>query len=125
MSQPGYPGYVAGPAPSPPLSRTDLVISVATLAVTAACGALAALLGVFLLAFLDDCPPETCHVESAVTAIGAGLLVAFVIGVIGLVATVIQLVRRKPAWPFAVATLVLVLIALGGGVVAYSAAVGA
>jgi hypothetical protein len=125
MSQPGYPGYVAGPAPSPPLSRTDLVISVATLAVTAACGALAALLGVFLLAFLDDCPPETCHVESAVTAIGAGLLVAFGIGVIGLVATVIQLVRRKPAWPFAVATLVLVLIALGGGVVAYSAAVGA
>jgi undecaprenyl pyrophosphate phosphatase UppP len=119
------PGYLQGPAPKPPLSRSDLVISIGSLALTVGCGGVAAVLGLFLLAFLDHCPPETCSIEGAVTAIGAGLIVAFLIGVAGLVATVVQLVRRKPAWPFAVATLVLALIALAGGVVGYSAAVGA
>jgi hypothetical protein len=41
-----------------------------------------------------------------------------------LVVTVIQLYRRKPAWPFAVGTFVLCAVAFGLGGVGYAMAVG-
>ena len=122
MTQPGYP--VAAPL-KPPMSRSDLWISIAVLVVTAGSGAVAAVPGLFSVAFLDYCPPESCSAEGAVTAVGIALIIAFVIGVLGVVATIVQLVRRKPAWPVAVGTLVLCMIALGCGVVGYSVAVGA
>ena len=50
---------------------------------------------------------------------------AFAIGVVGLVVTVVQLYRRKPGWPFAVATFVLCAIAVVLGGVGYAIAVGA
>jgi hypothetical protein len=52
------------------------------------------------------------------------LLVAGLVGIIGLIITVVQLVRRKLAWPFAVATLVACAVVLMGGAVGYAAAVG-
>jgi hypothetical protein len=52
------------------------------------------------------------------------LLAAFAIGVVGLVLTIIQLYRRKPGWPFAVATFVLCAAAVGLGGVGYAMAVG-
>jgi hypothetical protein len=88
-------------------------------------GAVAAVFGLFSLAFLDHCPPESCSAEGAATAVGTALLMAFVIGVVGLVVTVVQLFRRKPGWPFAVGTLVLCTLAVFLGGVGYSMAVGA
>lgn len=88
-------------------------------------GAVAAVFGLFSLAFLDNCPPESCSAEGAVTAVGAALLIAFVIGVAGLVVTVVRLIRRKSGWPFAVATLVLCAVAVFLGGVGYAMAVGA
>ena len=55
---------------------------------------------------------------------GTALIAAFAIGVVGLIATVVQLVRRKPGWPFAVATPVLCVIAVVCGGVGYAMAVG-
>lgn len=107
------------------MSRSDLWISIAILVATAGLGAVASVLGLFSVAFLDYCPPESCSAEGAVTAVGVALIVAFVIGALGLMATIVQLVRRKRAWPFALGTLVLCMIALGCGVVGYSVAVGA
>ena len=85
----------------------------------------AAALGLFSLAFLDYCPPESCSAEGAATAVGTALFIAFAIGVVGLVVTVVQLFRRKRGWPFAVATLVLCALAVVLGGVGYAMAVGA
>ncbi len=84
-----------------------------------------AVFGLFSLAFLDYCPPESCSAEGAATAVGIALFIAFVIGVVGLVVTVVRLIRRKPGWPFAVATLVLCSVAVFLGGVGYAMAVGA
>ena len=116
-----YPSY---PPPKPPIATTDLVISIGALILTVAFGVVAAAMGLFSLAFLDSCPPATCSAEGAVTAVGIALLAAFVIGVVGLVVTIIQLVRRKPGWPFAVATFVLSALAVVLGGVGYAMAVG-
>jgi hypothetical protein len=118
----GHPSY---PAPKPPVSGSDLAISITALTITVLLGAVAAVFGLFSLAFLDHCPPESCSAEGAATAVGTALLMAFVIGVVGLVVTVVQLFRRKPGWPFAVGTLVLCTLAVFLGGVGYSMAVGA
>jgi hypothetical protein len=120
----GCPGYPPPPPPSkPPIPTTDLVISIGALILTVAFGVVAAAMGLFSVAFLDYCPPESCSADGAVTAVGIGLLSAFAIGVVGLVVTVVQLVRRKPGWPFAVATFVLCAVAVVLGGVGYALAV--
>src|SRR5258705_7965158 len=121
----GYPRYPAPPPSKPPIPTTDLVISIGALIVTVAFGVVAAAMGLFSLAFLDYCPPESCSAEGAATAVGTALLAAFAIGVVGLVVTVVQLYRRKPGWPFAVATFVLCALAVVLGGVGYPMAVGA
>jgi hypothetical protein len=107
------------------VSGADLAISITALIITVLLGAVAAVFGLFSLAFLDHCPPESCSVDGAVTAVGTALLIAFAVGVVGLVATVIQLFRRKRGWPFAVTTLVLCTVAVFLGGVGYATAVGA
>jgi hypothetical protein len=118
MAHPGYPPQ------KPPIATANLWVSIGVLVLTVAFGVVAATMGLFSLAFLDYCPPETCSAEGAATAVGTALLAAFAIGVVGLAVTVIQLVRRKTAWPFAVGTLVLCVIVVGLGCVGYAMAVG-
>jgi hypothetical protein len=120
----GHPGY---PAPLPvkrPIATADLVISIGALVLTILVGLGAATMGLFSLAFLDHCPPESCSAEGAATAVGTALLAAVAIGVVGLVVTAVQLYRRRPGWPFAVATLVLCGVAVVLGGVGYAMAVG-
>lgn len=100
------------------------MISINALLLTLLLGAAAAFFGVFSLAFLDHCPPESCSAGGAVNAVFTSLLVAAAIGAIGLTLTVIQLIRRKIAWPFAVGTLALCVLAILLGVVGHAAAVG-
>jgi hypothetical protein len=119
-----HPGYPPPRPPKPPTATTDLWVSIGALILTVIFGGAAAVVGLFSLAFLDYCPPETCSAEGAATAVGTALLAAFAIGVLGLVLTVIQLYRRKPGWPFAVATFVLCALAVVLGGVGYAAAVG-
>ena len=114
------------PAPAKPaISGVDLTISIISLVLTLLLGGSAAVMGFFLLAFLDYCPPETCSAEGAVTAVGISLIVAVVVGLVGLVVTIVQLVRRSPAWPFAVGTLLLCGVICAFGFAGYFAAVGA
>jgi hypothetical protein len=119
-----HPGYPPPRPPKPPIATTDLWVSIGALIVTVIFGGAAAVVGLFSLAFLDYCPPETCSAEGAATAVGTALLAAFAIGVVGLVLTVIQLYRRKRGWLFAVATFVLCALAVVLGGVGYAAAVG-
>jgi len=95
-----HPGYPPPRLPKPPIASTDLWVSIGALIVTVAFGVVAAAMGLFSLAFLDYCPPESCSAEGAATAVGTALLAAFAIGVVGLLVTVVQLYRRKPGWPF-------------------------
>ncbi|OAN37569.1 hypothetical protein [Mycolicibacterium iranicum] len=118
----GRPGYPVPPRPR--RSGVDVAISIVTLLLTVVFGAAAAFFGLFSLAFLDHCPPATCSVEGAVNAVFTSLLAAAGIGLVGVVVTVIQLIRRKLAWPFAVGTFTLCAAAVLLGVVGYSAAVG-
>jgi hypothetical protein len=110
--------------PAKPTAQGDLVISMVAMVLTVLLGAAAAVMGLFSLAFLDYCPPESCSVDGAVTAVGTALMVAFVVGLTGLVVTIIALVRRSLAWPFAAGTLVLCGVICVFGGVGYAAAVG-
>ncbi|MBV8930489.1 MAG: hypothetical protein JO152_15315 [Mycobacteriaceae bacterium] len=113
------------PPKKPPISRTDLSISITALVLTVLMGGAAAVLGLFSLAFLDYCPPERCSADGAANAVMTALLIAGVVGIAGLTLTMSQLARRKPGWPFAVSTLVACGIVLIFGAVAYTRAVGA
>lgn len=100
-----------------------MTISIVVLVLTVAMGAAATVFGVFSLAFLDHCPPETCSVDGAVSAVFTALLVAAGVGVLGLVLTVVALVRRATAWPYALTTFALCALTLFLGAVGYAAAV--
>ena len=54
MAHPSYPPT------KPPIPATDLWISIGALILTVGFGVVAATMGLFSLAFLDYCPPETC-----------------------------------------------------------------
>jgi hypothetical protein len=116
-AQPYKPG-------KPPLSATDVWISIAALTVTLVIGVVAAVGGMFSLAFLDSCPPESCSANGAATAVLGSLLIAGLAGIAGLIVTVVQIVRRKRGWPFAIATLAACAVVLFAGVIGYMVATG-
>jgi hypothetical protein len=58
-----YPSYLPLRPPNPPIATTDLIISIGALVLTVAFGVVAVAMGLFSLAFLDYCPPETCSAE--------------------------------------------------------------
>ena len=91
---------------------------------TVAMGAVGAVGGLFSLAFLDYCPPESCSADGAASAVLGSVLAAAVVGLAGLIVTIVRLVRRKPGWPFAIATFCLCAVALGAGLVGYVIATG-
>jgi hypothetical protein len=111
-------------AAAPEAAHYHRPVSIGALIFAVVLGVVAAAMGLFSLAFLDYCPPASCSAEGVATAVGTALLAAYAIGVVGLVATVIQLNRRKAGWPFAVATFVLCALAVVLGGVGYAMAVG-
>ncbi|MUL77242.1 hypothetical protein [Mycolicibacterium sp. CBMA 226] len=117
-------GYSPPPPARPPISGGDLAASISALVLTYVGGGVAAFFAVFAMAFTDYCPPATCHIDAGINAMAAGFIAAIVVALAGTVVTVIRLVKRRPAWPFAVGTLglcaVLCALAIGG----YIAAVG-
>ena len=107
-----------------PLSATDLWISVVALTLTVLVGAVGAVGGLFSLAFLDYCPPESCSADGAASAVLRSVLIAGVFGLAGLTVTIFRLRRRKTGWPFAVATFCICAVVLGTGFVGYIVATG-
>lgn len=108
----------------PPLSAADLWISVAALMLTVLVSAVGAVGGLFSLAFLDYCPPESCSADGAESAVLGSVLIAGLVGSAGLTVTIIRLRRRKPGWPFAIATLCTCAVVLCAGLVGYIVATG-
>ena len=111
-------------APQQPRSAADVTASVLMMVMTVLLGGLAAVIGVFMLAFIDHCPPATCSIDGAVTAVIGALAVAALVGVTGVVLTMVAIGRRKKSWPLAAGTLGLCVVVLFGGFVGYFVAVG-
>lgn len=121
----GYPVPPPYPYPyRPPRNAADMTVSIIAMVLTVLLGGLASVMGLFSLAFLDHCPPATCSVDGAVMSVMGALGIAAVVGLTGVVLTIVAISRRKTSWPFAVGTLVLCLLVLFGGAVAYTLAVG-
>lgn len=102
-----------------------MIISIVTMVLIVALGAVAVFFGVFSLAFMDYCPPQSCSIEGATNAVFTALAVAGLIGLIGIVLTIVTLARRKLAWPYAVGTLGLCVVILFVGAIGYLTAAGA
>ncbi len=117
-----YPyGY---PPPKPRASGIDIAVSITALVLTVAGGGVAAFFGVFFMAFTDHCPPETCDIDAGVTAMFTGFTVAAVMWLAGTTLTIVAMVRRAAAWPFAIGTLALCALACVAGIGGYLVAVG-
>ncbi|MCX2711973.1 hypothetical protein [Mycolicibacterium sp. J2] len=120
-------GYQPFPAPPPvprPRSGIDLGVSVTLLVLTYAGGAAAAVLGVFMMAFTDYCPPATCDIDTGVMRAMTGFGVAALVALAGTVATIVALVRRARGWPWALGTMVVCGVACGLALAGYVTAVG-
>lgn len=117
-------GYPPPPAVARPIPRVDLAVSITALVLTVAGGAVAAFFGIFIMAFTDHCPPATCHIDTGVTAMVTGFTVAAIVWLAGTVLTIVRLVRRAAAWPFALGTLALCAAACVAGIGGYLLAVG-
>ncbi|ALE78124.1 hypothetical protein ACIGG9_16760 [Pseudonocardia alni] len=107
-----------------PIVRWDAALSGAALAVTGMLVALGVFGAVFLVAFLDYCPPRTCSSSAVLVSVGGSLVVAAAAGIAGLAMTVLRVVERRPAWPFALATLAVTGCAVVFGAVHYASAIG-
>ncbi len=121
-----YPHYPY-PQPYPPRPQrnvADVTVSILMMVLTVLLGGVAAVIGVFSLAFIDHCPPASCSVDGAVTAVMGALALAALVGITGVVLTMVAIARRRRSWPFAVGTFALCLLVLFGGVVGYVVAVG-
>lgn len=112
------------PSIQPQRSVADLTVSLIILAFTVLLGGAAALFGLLSLAFLDYCPPESCSVNGAITTVLGSLIGAGIVGIGGLILTVIRLNRRQTAWPFALVTLGLCALTLLAGGLGFLTAVG-
>lgn len=115
-------GFPAPPPAKPPISGVDLAISITALVFTLVVCGVGALMGVFMLAFIDHCPPATCSIDRAVTAVMTAVVITGMIAVTGAVLTIVRLIRRPPGWPFAVATLLMCVATLAAGGLGYTAA---
>ncbi|MER5671192.1 hypothetical protein [Pseudonocardia alni] len=107
-----------------PIARWDAALSGVALAVTGMLVALGVFGAVFLVAFLDYCPPRTCSSSAVLVSVGGSLVVAAAAGVAGLAMTVLRVVERRPAWPFALVTLAVTGSAVAFGAVHYASAIG-
>lgn len=100
-----------------------MTVSIIVVIITVLVGGAGAIMGLFSLAFLDYCPPETCSVDGAVITAMTTVGAAAAIVLTGVVLTIVRLVARKPAWPFALGTLAACLGVFFFGAMAYTTVV--
>jgi len=112
------------PAVEPDGIRTsDAVVTALLLVVVAAVVAMAVLGGVFLLAF-GECTAPQCNGDAARIAVIAGLALAVLGGLGGLVLAVRRIAVRRLSWPISLATLVFCAVVVVAAYAVYRLAAG-
>lgn len=106
------------------ISVGDIVVSILLWCCMPALLLTAALLDLSFLMFIDVCPPETCSVNGAISAVVVSGTCAFLVMLASIVWGIVRLVRRRLAWPVALGGLLLVIAALMLGFVVGFAALG-
>lgn len=120
-------GLPSGPAVVPDEAQRkgwDIALSVFLLVLAGVVGLVGSVLAIFTLAFIDVCPPETCSVDGALAAQFTAGLVVILAFVVGLIATIVALTRRRRGWWIALITVFGVVVIWVLGFVGYFAAVG-
>ena len=102
----------------------DVAVSVVLLVLAAAVGIVGGIVAFVSVAFLDNCPPESCSVDGAVSAQFTAALVVILAFVVGLIATIVTLATRRRGWWVALLTVVVLVVVWLLGFVGYFAAVG-
>lgn len=102
----------------------DIAASITLLVVAWALFACYAVIGLFLLAFIDHCPTESCSTDDAFDALALGG-----VGILAVLAAlsvwaVVRMVRRRRSWWVGLVGILAVAAGAALGVVGYGAAVG-
>jgi hypothetical protein len=87
----------------------DVVLTVTLLVATFIILLVSVFFDPFAIAFTDYCP-EPCHAGAGVAAVFTVWICSAVLAVVGTVFSIVRLVRRRRAWWFALATLLLVIV---------------
>ena len=87
----------------------DVVLTIIMLVATFIVLVVSALFDLFAVAFTDYCP-EPCHAGAGVAVVFTVWICSGVLALVGTIVSIIRLVRRRRAWWFALATLLLVIV---------------
>jgi hypothetical protein len=92
----------------------DIALSIVFLVLNTVVAIVGSIFAFISLAFIDYCPPG-CSVDGAVNAQFAAVLAVVIIGVVGLIATIVLLATRRRGWWVGLLTLVLIAAAFVAG----------
>jgi hypothetical protein len=87
----------------------DLVLTIILLVATGVILLVSAFFDFFAIAFTDYCP-EPCHAGAGVAVVFTVWISTAVLTLVGAIFSIVRLVRRRRAWWFALATLLLVIV---------------
>ena len=87
----------------------DVVLTIILLVATFVVLVVSAFFDLFAVAFTDYCP-EPCHAGAGVAVVFTVWICSGVLALVGTIVSIIRLARRRRAWWFALATLLLVVI---------------
>jgi uncharacterized membrane protein HdeD (DUF308 family) len=87
----------------------DVVLTVILLIATGVILFASAFFDFFAIAFTDYCP-EPCHAGAGVAVVFTVWIGTAIVALVGVIFSIVRLVRRRRAWWFALATLLLVII---------------
>lgn len=87
----------------------DVVLTIILLVATFLILVVSAVFDLFAVAFTDTCP-EPCHAGAGVAVVFTVWICSGVVALVGTIASIIRLVRRRRAWWVALATMLLVMV---------------
>ena len=101
----------------------DVVLTIILLVATFGILLVSAFFDLFAVAFTDYCP-EPCHAGTGIAVVFTVWICSAVIALLGVIVSIIRLVRRRRAWWMALIALVLVVAGGIAGFVLYASIVG-
>jgi uncharacterized BrkB/YihY/UPF0761 family membrane protein len=113
-------------SPTPPRRRAtwDIVLTIIFMVLAILTSFIGLFAQLFILAFTDDCPPSTCHIDQGVASVGVTWFIVGIVVLLSIVFGIVLLVRRRRAWWVALIGLFTSIVGAIVGFVLYLSAVG-